>query len=905
VKEITPDAWIAAADGRPAWECWGKGRPTGDCPAHPLLCHLLDVAAVAQLLLTSYGPLALRRHLLAVVPDEEAASLALLLYTIALHDLGKYTPAFQAKLDWARRLLPTRGFDLNAPESARYHGAAGLGFVRDALCDAAVPPAPALSLARAVAAHHGAFPTDAEFNRFPMGARERGREPRWQDARRQAIESLRTLFQLRYVPSIRFGHADVVRLAGLTAVADWIGSMEDVFQYEVPQASLEAYWPLALQRAQVALARAGLRPYEATPARSFHDLFPTYTPWPVHRATEALASTLCGSSLILIEAPMGEGKTEAALLLAHAAANRLGQQGLYIGLPTKATANQMLGRVRTFLEQSRPHARSTLVLAHGDAWLADGFRPLSAVYGEGGDRAGAVTAEAWFLSKKRTLLAEHGVGTVDQALLGVLRTRHGFVRLYGLAGKTVVLDEVHAYDTFTSTLLDRLVEWLAALGTTVVLLSATLPRTRRAGLLAAYGKGLGASIRPPRQEAPYPRISILTRDECSTIAVSPRAESVTVAIERVDTDVDRLAPAVVDALHGGGCVGWICNTVARAQAAYAAVARIGKDIPRLLLHARMLPDDRVAREQGLEALLGPEKRGVQRPERCVVVGTQVLEQSLDIDFDLLVTDLAPVDLLLQRAGRLHRHRNRQNRSAAQLMPRLWVAHPEGTFNQVPLQEVARVYAEKLVRETLRALDGRTRIILPDDIEMLVEAVYRDVLPAQDDELFGAYIDYFGGRIASQQNAEGRLLPSPELEDDIFGDLRMPFGDDDDPTVHEQLRPITRETELNVQVVCLVAREGKVFVSESDKVPLDLNTVPDRETAVRIARRTISVSHRKIVGALLRDDTYMPKPWQDQALLRYRRKLVFTEGVASVAGVRLELNPELGLVIGSVGILEGE
>jgi CRISPR-associated endonuclease/helicase Cas3 len=898
LQTVTPDEWIARAGDRPAWECWGKGRPRCNCPAHPLLCHLLDVAAVAQHLLTSYAPLALRRHLLAAVPDDEGASLALLLYTIALHDLGKYTPAFQAKLDWAQRLLPTRGFDLNAPERARHHGAAGLGFVRDALCDAAVPTAQALSLARAVTAHHGEFPTNASLNFDLMGTRECGRQPRWQDARRQAIESLRTFFQVGQVPSIRLGHADVVRLAGVTAVADWIGSMEDVFQYVVPQVSLEAYWPLALQRAEDALARAGMRPYETTPVRSFHELFPTFTPWPVHQATEALASTLDGPSLILIEAPMGEGKTEAALLLAHAAASRLGHQGFYIGLPTKATANQMLGRVRTFLEQSRPDAHSTLVLAHGDAPLVDGFRPLTAVYDEEGARAGAVAAEAWFLSKKRTLLAEHGVGTVDQALLGVLRTRHGFVRLYGLAGKTVVLDEVHAYDTFTSTILDRLVEWLAALGTTVVLLSATLPRTRRAGLLAAYGKGLGGTIRTRRQEARYPRISTVTRDDCSSIAVSPRTESVTIAIERVDTDIDRLARAVVDALQGGGCLGWICNTVARAQAAYTAVTRIGRDIPRLLLHARMLPDDRVEREQRLEALLGPEYRGARRPDRCVVVGTQVLEQSLDIDFDLLVSDLAPVDLLLQRTGRLHRHRSRDNRSTAHLRPRLWIAHPDGAFDRVPLQEVARVYAEVIVRETLRALEGRTEMTLPDDIETLVQAVYREGLPVADDKLFGAYIDYFGGTIASRQNAEGRLIPSPEMEDDIFGDLRLPFSDDEDPIVHEQLRAITRDSDPTVQLACLVGREGRVYVSESDSVSLDVGVVPDRATAVRIARRTIALSHRKVVPTLLRDNSYMPKTWQEQALLRYRRAVVFTERVATVAGVRLELHPELGLVIGS-------
>jgi hypothetical protein len=165
-------------------------------------------------------------------------------------------------------------------------------------------------------------------------------------------------------------------------------------------------------------------------------------------------------------------------------------------------------------------------------------------------------------------------------------------------------------------------------------------------------------------------------------------------------------------------------------------------------------------------------------------------------------------------------------------------------------------------------------------------------------LFGAYIPYFGGKIASKQNAEGRMIPSPQIEDDIFGDLRMPFSDDEDPTVHEQLRAITRDTEPTVQVACLVNREGQVYISESDRVLLDLNAVPDRETAVRIARRTIALSHRRLVAALLDDERHMPAAWKDQALLRHRRAVVFTDRVAAVAGVRLELNPELGLVIGS-------
>jgi CRISPR-associated endonuclease/helicase Cas3 len=824
--------------------------------------------------------------------------MALLLFVIALHDLGKYTPAFQAKLDWARRLLPLHGFDINPPATARHHGKAGLGFIRDALCEIGIAPSPALKLARAVAAHHGEFPKDALLTRDLMSSRERGKEPRWNDARRQAIESLQSLFKIEHASVPAFDHSDTIRLAGLTSVADWIGSMEQVFVYEPPPPSLESYWPVALERAERALQHVGIRPYVTAPARSFIELFPAYRPWPLHVAVESLAASLSGPSLTIIEAPMGEGKTEAALLLANSADSRLGQQGVYIGLPTKATANQMFGRVRRFLDRIRPLQPSTLALAHGDAEFVAEFRSLIAVYDDN-VRDGGVAAEEWFISKKRTLLAEHAVGTIDQALLGVLRTRHGFVRLYGLAGKTVVLDEVHAYDTFTSRILDELVEWLGALGTTVVLLSATLPRARRRALLAAYARGLGSpsSLSAP-PEVCYPRISTMTCDGCIALTIPQRGSSIAVQIERVDADIPRLAETVVNELHDGGCVGWICNTVDRAQKAFAAVARIAPEMPLVLLHARMLPEERQARERQIETLLGPEDRGTQRPERCLVIGTQVLEQSLDVDFDLLISDLAPIDLLLQRAGRLHRHRDRRNRSPAHRTPRMLIAYAKGAFDTVPIRDVAAVYADVLVRETLKVLEGRTRIALPDEIESLVEAVYREDLPSADDRLFGGHQKHLGEKIASRRNAEDKLLPSPEIQDDIFGKLTMPFDDDEDPTVHEELRAITRDTEPTVQIVCLVGRKDGVYISDADLHPIDLDVVPDRANAVRMARRRIGVSHRELVGTLLRDPAFSPDTWRERALLRHCRAVVFHDSVAAVGGTRLELHPDLGLLIGS-------
>ncbi|MBL8602065.1 MAG: CRISPR-associated helicase Cas3' [Myxococcales bacterium] len=892
---LSPAEWIAAANDRPEWECWGKGKPRGNIPAHPVLCHMLDVAAVAQLLLTRHAPKALRDRLLAIHPDGEEASLKLLCFVIAIHDLGKFTPAFQAKLEAFAGLLGAQGFDLNAPPTARHHGEAGLGLAREALQDLGLSPQNALHLARAVTAHHGEYPTDSSLNRNPLSGKEKGRNPRWDDARANAIEALRAHFSPRPAPSLAITHAYVTALAGLTSVADWVGSMDEVFVYEPPQASLAEYGSRALERAEIAFERAGYRPVGEVVFRRFTELFPSFAPWPLHSLAEQIADALDEPSLVIVEAPMGEGKTEAALLIANAAAAKLKQHGVFLGLPTKATANQMLGRLQAFLARTQPDEATNLILAHADAPINERFQRLVAVY----DREGnGVRAEGWFLSKKRTLLAEHAVGTIDQALLGVMRTQHAFVRLYGLAGKTVVLDEVHAYDTYTSTLLDRLVEWLAALGTTVVLLSATLPSARRRALVEAYRSGLGTPLHEEARAA-YPRVTVTNRHTTQALGFAPRGTPTVVSLARLADDLEAVADEVARRVERGGCIGWICNTVDRAQQAYALLGARSPGTPRMLIHARMLPEMRAKRERDLEEQLGPQDRGAQRPERVVVIGTQVLEQSLDVDFDLLVTDLAPVDLLLQRAGRLQRHRDRSNRAPGFEVPQLVVVQPAGDFAHVNIAGVAKVYAERLVRETLRVLEGRSAFTLPDDIEPLVEAVYREDIPVAEDALYGSYIEYFGEAVAKRQDADNRLLPRPSRRADIFGDLRVSFDDDEDPRLHESLRAVTRDAEASVQLVCLVMREGALFVDETDNTPIDLAVNPSRALTARLVRRTVGISRKGLVRELLADASYLPDAWRENALLRHRRVARFERGVATIGDTRLELDPDLGLKLSPV------
>jgi len=266
-----------------------------------------------------------------------------------------------------------------------------------------------------------------------------------------------------------------------------------------------------------------------------------FAPNPTQQAAIDRAADMHAPGLTIIESPMGEGKTEAALYLMEYAGRVLGAPGCYVALPTQATSNQMFSRVREFLERRFSGQTVTLQLLHGHSALS---AELQAMLRDDPDemvpdhicdddpRSDAhereqaeVIAGEWFTARKRGLLAPFGVGTVDQALLAVLPTKHQFVRLGALAGKVVIFDEVHAYDAYMSIILECLLTWLAALGSPVLLLSATLPGARRDALLRAYARGLHADLPAPIAAQPYPRISWVTAAEAGAapIAASERS----------------------------------------------------------------------------------------------------------------------------------------------------------------------------------------------------------------------------------------------------------------------------------------------------------------------------------------------------------------------------------------------
>ncbi|MGH8965392.1 MAG: CRISPR-associated helicase Cas3', partial [Actinomycetes bacterium] len=314
------------------------------------------------------------------------------------------------------------------------------------------------------------------------------------------------------------------------------------------------------------------------------------------------------------------------------------------------------------------------------------------------------------------------IGTIDQTLFGALKSRHVMLRHLGLAGKVVMIDEAHAFDVFMSRYLDRMLHWLGAYGTPVVLLSATLPAARRAELIQAYDSGRGVNSTVVPDDPGYP---VVFASGSPPRPVAAAGTPTTVVVEHMADDLDILVDTLRDALGDGGCAVVIRNTVGRVQETAGRLVTEFGEGQVTITHSRFLACDRAALDLSLLRRFGPPGDKTERPHCHIVVASQVVEQSLDVDFDLMITDLAPTDLVLQRMGRLHRHRRVRPTRLAQ--PRCvlvgvedWAATPP---RAVPGSRT--VYGEHALLRTAALLLDRKEITLPTDIPGLVQAAYGD------------------------------------------------------------------------------------------------------------------------------------------------------------------------------------
>ncbi|WP_027460405.1 CRISPR-associated helicase/endonuclease Cas3 [Deinococcus murrayi] len=942
------------AAARTLWAKSAKKNADGTQGAWlPVLNHLLDVAACAAEILELEPPQtrALFEGDLGLGGEQ---ALAWTLALVALHDLGKASPAFQVL--WAEGrggVDPALRFPPDLREPYTPHGVVTQAVLPDFLTGLGWPGPVARGVADAVGCHHGFRVEDRELN-LPQA--QTG-DARWGQVRRELCRLVTKGVGARYdaVPTVpTLSPAAFMRLAGLTSFADWLGSSfplpttTDFSAYEDPA----TYFGRARERARQTLA--GIRWPAFAPLREevppFADVF-GFSPRPLQTALAQALADVNGPALVLVEAPMGEGKTEAAfyahLQLQHAA----GHRGMYVALPTQATGNAMYERFAAFLAAQGRKTPPDLQLAHGGTLLNKHFQAtIQRTRNAPGDPAEAggygVRAEEWFTNRKRALLSEYGVGTVDQALLGVLGVPHQFVRLWGLGNRVVVLDEVHAYDTYTSELIAALVAWLRALGSSVVLMSATLPEASRRALLRAWGVEDA-----PTATAAYPRLTVApVGGEVQTLTIPDHDEDGNASRPRqhltlrpLGSEAAGVARQAVDLAVGGGCVAVIVNTVARAQAVQAEVleelerrgvtARTctqgGKKDPKavgvLLYHARYPADERLEREERVLRYLG---KGGKRPERFILIATQVAEQSLDFDADVMLTDLAPADLVLQRAGRLHRHAENWERRHGHDAAVLYVAGlDEWPSESLEREFWGRVYAPALLYRSWLALRRRLPggLTLPDDLDALVQEVYApefdapELEPEQREQLAAAEAVLNNQRRNEATTGTFAHIGCPA---DFWGTRlhRHPDADpdsesaSDDPaalSAEEDDFPGTRLGEESVRLVPVErAENGAWRVCRSpfwDRTREDLAPRFDRleksetEHARKIYRRSLSVSRPELVRAAKQGTLWEGslgtehRGWRAHPLLRGAVPLVLTSGMTEVGGLQVRLDPEQGLV----------
>lgn len=933
VGSMTGDTGVAPVR-RPAIDVlWGKSNAGGR--VNLLIQHLLDTAAVGELLWDALLAPAARDAW-----DSATAGRGrdLLRVLCGLHDLGKASPAFQAKEPRLAKEVRTAGLSwdrLDATALAWHHTIAGARALRDDLTGRGWERDAVDWMWPFLAGHHGKVPSAAALRPPGRGAGH-GQGRAWQTARAAVIEAvtgalgvdLASLAGLR--PPDR---AAQLALLGTLIVADWVASNERYFP-GIDRAS-GVGWAVAQGRAAAGWQALGLRGgWDPAVLPRHHDAVKARFGWPARPSQQAVmtaAEELPVPGLIIVEAPMGEGKTEAALAAAEVLARRFGADGVFVGMPTQATSDPMFSRVRRWA--ATVDGTVPVALLHGKArfnreWQAlRGQVRITGVdeygcpdeYAPGGSAGSGQAPAEWFLGAKRGLLAPVVVGTVDQLLHAATRTRHVMLRHAGLAGKVVILDEVHAYDVYMSQFLHEALRWLAGMRVPVVVLSATLPPAARSSLVRAYLQGaLGArdvTVDAVPASSCYPAVLAVGVDRGGEVYAAGRpsvtwrpaaAVTVQVAAEPAEEDSVGLVTLLADRLTGGGCALVVRNTVGRAQQTFRALqARFGSDV--VLLHGRLTVRERAERTERLLALLGPPGDAAARPQRLVVVATQIAEQSFDVDCDLLVSDLAPIDLLLQRIGRLHRHgRPESDRPTRVSRPTVVVTGlrpgPGGvpvfpTGSRAVYGEHLLLRAAALVEETTRGGDGVWTV--PTDVPALVARGYADNPGILIPDTWASVAEAAAASWQAEQDrraarARQFLLAGEDelgrptlagLHDRAVADL-----DDDD-----RVAAVVRDGDPSVEVVLI--RRGPRGYTTLDGYPLGPTgeAISDADVLERVVGDSVRLPpDRWVTADALAKLTPLPA-WTGDPWLGRTRALVLDEAsTAELGGRRFAYDTELGL-----------
>ena len=869
---------------------WGKSEEDGHGKHtdryYPTVLHMLDAGCMGIMLyrywLHPKAKAILRRNF--GMSEEECGRFVG--WVIAAHDLGKISWPFESQaMDLLRSTVgevPDYPIRKGATESDDRHAnltASSLWWeLKDTLLAKGLAGKALYVLASILSGHHGEFSVDFA----PLPADQRS----WMKDRKAGIELFVELFGMDGLlgkgvlssATRSISSNSAIILATLVCLSDWIVSDKDYMEFRKPAgyATIDHVWLAARKEALLSesdlpkadwnevdrleeikgmsvddakkldklktkplgkmkylLNKRGFRDRPGKmPGRTFKDIFgANFIPNPLQNVCDRVARSIPKGAqfMVIIEAPPGTGKTEGAMWIALKTDLR---RGFYWALPTMATSDQMMKRCQRFLEKALV-GKVSVQLAHSHKILNMDFKKLKGhKVSYGSDNEGECTANEWMFSSKRSLLAPFGVGTEDQELLGCIRSKHWVVRNVGMFGKTGIDDEAHAYDCYTSTLMESSLAWRGKTSGSSIILSATLPEAKKMALVSAF---LGMEVEDLRSfGASYPGVTLVIKQgrkyKIRNFPV-PLGPS-----DRYDIGI-RLAPggykAAVDVLdeHAaeGGCLGIVCVTIDHSiETAEMAKKKFGDRAEIILLHGRMPYFERQKAENRVKEVLGKDaikdgtRPGMNGDKRLfIVVSTQILEQSLDLDFDLLVSELSPMDLLIQRLGRMRRFMilglltdkmRPEPLRKAKFVVMTPVEMADGTLDY---EKCEKIYYQYLLDYTKDILTRIRKISIPEDVPKLVDEVYQKIDSADAIRWTEKYHEMLMADMTHKATAWRRVIPA-NLYDaaDFLGKVSGPMDDDDDATRLEEVPTL--------QGVCLrQIQDGRIMTLDGTlEIPPD-------------------------------------------------------------------------------------
>lgn len=762
----TSQKGVAEMTGKPSHSTLTLWAKTGD-DQHWLSLHqhMRDSADVAGLLWDEWLSDDVKEMLLTQTGLTTGELRASVRWIAGAHDIGKATKNFQSQIEnspehrWLVDKVREAGFNFDRlnqfgeeqerlPHSVYTQGIQQwwlentYGWSRFST----------IRIANIGGSHHGLPPNQQQIEAIQNIAQTH--DQLWHAAWNELLDGITAYTNseqvLREHPRLKLPVNVQMVLTGLVIMSDWIASNPELFPLAGPDNPLNGVEPadrLASAKDQLDLPR----PWAPTHIQgNLESFYRQRFDWPDHFVPNQLqelavkfAKTVIGPSLFIIEAPMGMGKTEAGLALADVIAQQLGIGGLMFATPTTATSDGLFGRTTVWAENTQEGGKITsMFLAHSRNALSDDFmkmryRRLASREAEHESEHSLAISHDWFYGRKKGILSDIVIGTVDQVLQLALQTKHVMLKHLGFAGKIIIIDEVHSYDSYMQVYLQRAVQWLAAYGITVILLSATLPQSVRLEISKSYRIGLGEKVESDLEQTQldltYPMITQVDAAGTHKHPVPDDSTIKRIRLQEIDDSIETLIQQLEPLQDEGGCAVVICNTVDRAQRVYEQLKPlIDEDVS--LLHARFTSIERKDKEQELLEKFGSKSHiGSGRPKRSVLVATQIVEQSLDLDFDLMVSDFCPTDLLLQRAGRLHRHqRTEDDRPAWLREPKIYIRGIEQSGDETQPPEFNKgylpIYAEAILLASyallMTKLRGEDFLDIPDEISALVQHTYQ-------------------------------------------------------------------------------------------------------------------------------------------------------------------------------------